>query len=87
MASTKPHIGSNVLDGDGIGIVGHNVFDAFLHIASGGVWYLLGSGIVQKNGKHSIEVPGHFQSVIKFVSSASIDIKNCILKIFSIGDL
>ena len=87
MASTKPHIESNVLDGDGIRIVGHNVLDAFLYIASGGILYLLGSGIVQKNGKHSIEVSSHFQSVIEFVSSATIDIKNCISKVFSIGNL
>ena len=58
MASAQPDISCNIFDRDRIGIIGADVFDAFLDISLGGVGSFFFLGITYKKGERQVELTG-----------------------------
>ena len=73
MASAQPDISCNIFDRDRIGIIGADVFDAFLHVGLCGVRCLFFLRIPNEEGERQIELTGHLDQMLEFVAADFID--------------
>ena len=73
MASAQSNIRGNILDRNRIGVVGADVFDAFLHVGLCGVRCLFFLRIPNEEGERQIELTGHLDQMLEFVAADFID--------------
>ena len=87
VASAQTHIGGNILHGNGVGVIGADVFDTFLHIGVGGVLCFLPVGALNEKGQGRIQASGHFHCVLKLIASGIVDMKELPLNVFAVFHL
>ena len=83
MAAAQAYIGSNIFHSDRIGIIGGDVFNAFLHVLIyGGADGTLGR-VVHKQRKCGVESAGHFNSMLEFTATGIVDVQKLPLDIIT----